>query len=282
MLALQSIPLVRPVPSEAGVEGDVRPDGRTLDQLRPMHLRTGVVSCASGSAMLEMAHTKVLCSVFGPHALDGRDFLEEGQLECTVRFASFARRSRERAAPGGTAEERTLSLELAAALSASVQLHLLPKSSIAVHALVLQDDGGALPAAISCASLALADASIVLYDLVAACGCSLRDERVALDASSSELAGATGRLVLACMPSVHQLTLVRQEGAVTTERLTEAVGLALSGCALLRREMVAALEASAPADDEQQAGEAAGETAGEARRANKRARTARIVGGDAT
>ena len=55
-----------------------------------------------------------------------------------------------------TAEEKALSLELGAALASSVQLHLLPKSTIAVHALVLQDDGGALPAAVSCASLALA------------------------------------------------------------------------------------------------------------------------------
>ena len=62
---------------------------------------------------------------------------------------------------------------MSAALSASVQLHLLPKSTIAVHALVLQDDGGALPAAVTCASLALADSGILLYDLVAACTVAL-------------------------------------------------------------------------------------------------------------
>ena len=52
-----------------------------------------------------------------------------------------------------------MSLEMAAALNASVQLQLLPKSTIAVHVLVLQDDGGALPAAISCACNLFASAA---------------------------------------------------------------------------------------------------------------------------
>lgn len=37
-----------------------------------------------------------------------------------------------------------------------------------MYALVLEDDGAVLAAAITCASLALADASIPMYDLVTA------------------------------------------------------------------------------------------------------------------
>jgi exosome complex component MTR3 len=259
MLALPAIPLVRPLAPAAPVqeENNERQDKRHLDQLRPLKIRTGVVTAASGSAMIEMAHTKVICSVYGPHATEGRDFLQHGQLECSLRFASFARRGRPRtrSAAGPSAEERGLGLELLAALSSSVQLHLHPKSTIAVHALVLQDDGGALPAAISCASLALADASIGLFGLVAACSSALLGEgqEAALDCTAMELAGASATISTACMPSLDQLTLVRHEGNAPFERVTAAMQLALSGCSLLHGEMASALRkrivrASQPGD----------------------------------
>jgi len=46
--------------------------------------------------------------------------------------------------------------------------HEFPNFQVDVCALVLESDGGALPAAITCASLALADASVPMYDLVTA------------------------------------------------------------------------------------------------------------------
>lgn len=44
--------------------------------------------------------------------------------------------------------------------------HLYPKSQIDVHVTVLEDDGSADAAAITCAGLALANASIKMYDLI--------------------------------------------------------------------------------------------------------------------
>ena len=46
--------------------------------------------------------------------------------------------------------------------------HEFPKSSVDVFVHVLEDDGGALAAAITAASAALADASVPMYDLVTA------------------------------------------------------------------------------------------------------------------
>ena len=312
--ALPSIPLIRKTEA-ATAPTTGRADGRQMDQLRPLKLRTGVISCAAGSAMLELAQTKVVCSVYGPHATEGREYLDKGQLECSLRFASFARRARADKRHGmATAEEKTLSLELAAALFASVQLHLLPKSTIAVHVLVLHDDGGVLPAAISCASLALADASIHLYGLVACASCALlprasysrggADEangtkkgsgsssgssgggsgghrggkaaggkssdggaesdggggasggEAALDASSAELASAVGTVHVACMPSLDQMTLLRHEGTVPFEQLTDAMERALAGCAALHEQMAKAIKEKVAAEEAQEDGEA--------------------------
>ena len=46
--------------------------------------------------------------------------------------------------------------------------HEFPNFQVDVYALILQNDGSALAAAITCASLALADASVPMYDLVTA------------------------------------------------------------------------------------------------------------------
>ena len=78
--------------------------------------------------------------------------------------------------------------------------------------------GGALPAAISCASLALADASISLYGMVAACGCAVLGEAVALDGSASELTTSSGSVVVASLPALDHLTLLRHEGVVQRGR----------------------------------------------------------------
>ena len=272
LAARPPIPLIRK-PPENSTPTDGRTDSRKPDQLRPLKLRTGVISCASGSAMLELANTKVICAVYGPNATEGRDYLDKGQLECTFRFTSFARRARrdKRKELNGSAEEKTLSLELAAALSASVQLDRLPKSIISVHALVLCDDGSALPAAISCASLALADASIHLYGLVAAASCALlprpaaapsggkaakggngdggEEAEAALDATAAELSRALGVVQIACMPSLDRMTLVRHQGSLPLPRLTETMQRALAGCTLLHEQMAAAIKVKAAGEE---------------------------------
>lgn len=50
-----------------------------------------------------------------------------------------------------------------------LQVHRLTKSVVDIHVMVLQADGGELAVATTCASMALADAGIELYDLVTSC-----------------------------------------------------------------------------------------------------------------
>jgi exosome complex component MTR3 len=56
------------------------------------------------------------------------------------------------------------------ALGPSIQLHLYPKAHIDVYINVMECDGevSALASAIACASLAIADAGIDMYDIVTA------------------------------------------------------------------------------------------------------------------
>lgn len=59
-----------------------------------------------------------------------------------------------------------------------LQVHRLTKSVVDVRVMVLQADGGELAVATTCASMALADAGIELYDLVTACSVGYNGTRV--------------------------------------------------------------------------------------------------------
>jgi len=253
----------------------LRRDGRSTDAFRTLVLRTGVMAKAAGSAHLELANTKVVCSVLGPHAAEGRGYQEHGVLDCSLRFTSFAHRERRIAPHGGpstgggstapSTDERALSLSLAAALSGSVQLSEYPKSVISVNVLVLEDDGAALAAAITCASLALADASVLIYGLVPACNCVLlpaggdeapaggdeggagvgidKGGAVILDPCADELRSASATTTVAHMPSLQQLMLHEHEGAASVEKVNEALVLSLEGCSKMHAQMEEVLHA---------------------------------------
>jgi len=244
----QASPLVTPT--------GIRRDARTIDEFRQLSLRLGAVPKAAGSACLELQDTKVVCSVFGPQQTEGKDYLQRGQLECTLRFTSFAQRERRRPVQGGAPDEKSFSSSLAAALIGSVQLEQYPKSTIVLSVLVLQDGGGVLPAAITCASLALADAGIRLYDMVASCCCGFVEGSLVLDPSSTELRVSSSESLVALMPSLNQLTLLQQDGASSFEQTTQSLQLALDGCAKLHERMCSTLRAKAQAQAAQAQGQA--------------------------
>lgn len=68
-----------------------------------------------------------------------------------------------------TPEERDISSIVQAGLEAAVQLDKFPKANVDVYCLVLESGGSDTALALTAASLALADAGIEMYDLVAAC-----------------------------------------------------------------------------------------------------------------
>ena len=225
---------VGPLLNDAGK----RRDGRALNEFRTLFMRTGAISKAAGSAYLELGNTKVLCSVFAAHQHGADEWMQHGKLECSLRFTSFTQSARRQSSASTSSQERELSEAMAAALSASVQLDRYPKSTLPVHVLVIEDDGGALAAAITCASLALADASVLQYDLVAACTTAyLPGGALALDCTASELASSTGSMLVALMPSLNQLTLLRHNGATPFAHSVTGLQETLTGATTLHEQM---------------------------------------------
>lgn len=122
------------------------------------------------------------------------------------------------------------------ALESVVCRHEFPNFQVDIFANVLQDDGSALAAAITCAGLALADAGIPMYDVVTAVtvGCLDGGERLLLDPTASEedlcTNGAAadaehGIVMMARLATLDQVAELWQTGSMRVETLRAAGAL---------------------------------------------------------
>ncbi|WJX92947.1 Exosome complex component RRP41-like [Trifolium repens] len=75
---------------------------------------------------------------------------------------------------------------------------------------------GDLPVVISVASLALADAGILMYDLVASVSVNL-----VIDPTSDEESCQDGSLMITCMPSRYEITQLTVTGEWSTPKINE-------------------------------------------------------------
>ncbi|XP_076928401.1 exosome complex component RRP41-like [Bidens hawaiensis] len=225
----------------------VRPDGRNFHQCRPAFLRTGAVNAASGSAYAEFGNTKVIVSIFGPReSKKAMMYSDIGRLNCNVSYTTFATPVRGQA----SSENKEISSQLHKSLEGSIMLDTFPKTTVDVFALVLESGGCDLPVVISCASLALADAGIMMYDLVAAVSVSCLGKNLVIDPVSEEENYQDGSLMITCLPSRNEVTQLTITGEWSTPKIHEAMELCLDACSKLGKIMRSCLKESASASQE--------------------------------
>lgn len=100
---------------------------------------------------------------------------ETGRLSCNVKVAPFA------GVEVPAELEKELPLLVKPALEPAVVLSRFPKSVVEIHILVLEQEGDVVSAAITCASLAMADAEIEMFDLVAASSVAVHSRKSRCD-----------------------------------------------------------------------------------------------------
>jgi len=217
-----------------------RKDKRKTNDARPLFMKTGIISQAKGSAYIEQGNTKVVCGVYGPREVQKKsDFRLNGQLFCELKFAPFS--CKKRRGHQQDNEELEMSSLLREALEAAVCLHHFPKAQVEIHLMVIENDGSALAAALTCASLALASASIPMYDLVI--GASVRqigDTYLVDPAMEEEWRPVTkcdtnnSNVVIGYMPSLQQICAYSHEGISQTESLNEIMKILTEYCLKLQ------------------------------------------------
>ncbi|XP_074559398.1 exosome complex component RRP41-like [Curcuma longa] len=163
-----------------------------------------------------------------------------GRLNCSVLYATFSTSIR-----GQGTDNKEYSSMLHKALEGAIILETFPKTTVDVFALVLESGGGDLPVIITCASLALADAGIMMYDLVSAVSVSCFGKNLVIDPTSEEEACQDGSLMVTCMPARNEVTQLTLTGEWTTPKINEAMELCLDACSKLAEIMRSCLKEAA-------------------------------------
>ena len=213
------------------VKSGKRLDGRKVDELRPIKMQVGVLSNADGSAYLEWGQNKVLVGVHGPkEALPKhKQNPYKGMVRYTYRMACFSVPDRKNPRPGR--REIEISKVSGEALERSIFLERFPNCAIDVYVEILDSNAGTRAAALTAASLALADAGIPMRDLVCAVGVGKAGGEIILDLNKDEEdAPDAVDIPLAIMPRTEEIVLLQMDGLLSKQEWGEAVKLGIAGC----------------------------------------------------
>ncbi|BEU05294.1 ribonuclease PH [Agarivorans sp. OAG1] len=140
----------------------MRPNGRAVEQMRPITITRNYTAHAEGSVLVEFGDTKVLCNASVddgvPRFLKGK-----GQGWITAEYGMLPRSTHSRMgreAARGKQSGRTQEIQrlIGRSLRAAVDLEALGEYTIVVDCDVIQADGGTRTAAITGACVALQDA----------------------------------------------------------------------------------------------------------------------------
>ena len=206
-----------------------RLDGRKFDELRPMEAKVGVIKNAAGSAYFKIGKTTAYAAVYGPKDLYPR-FLKnpkKGVLRCNYNMMPFSG-SGDRVRPGPSRRSREISLVTTNALLPVVDLDGVPNSVVDVFIELPQTDAGSRCAGICAASMALADAGIIMKDLVGAISVGIVDGQVVVDLDYEEEAheeGDVADIPLAYIPSMDKLSLLQMDGKISKKDLMEGLNV---------------------------------------------------------
>lgn len=257
-----------PLPTPDSTSRDERQQdltkSRPSSRLRRLVLESSVVASATGSASVDLGDTKVICQVLAPLTSTSDRLpssvqlsMDTGTLHCQVKFAAqfgfpptslvassvTALGDRQDAISAGRLnatlmrQESNLSSQVAGALAAVVPLQQYPKCAILVSITVLQNDGDVLAAAITAASLALADAGVELFDLVTAARVAVVGDTLLADPTLEEESSADALMTLAILPNWKEVTLWEQVGRMSPELANSAMELCRNGCRTMHRFM---------------------------------------------
>jgi exosome complex component RRP41 len=206
-----------------------RLDGRKVDELRPMELKAGVIKNAKGSASFKIGKTWAIAAVYGPREIYPR-FLanpKRGILRCHYTMMPFSG-SGERIRPGRSRRAQEISLVIKHSLEPVVDLSEFPNSVVDIFIQLPQTDAGTRCAAISAASVALADAGIPMKDMISSVAVGQVDGAVVADLTYGEESypAVVSDIPVAMLHNSKKISLLQMDGEITREDLKKSLEMA--------------------------------------------------------
>jgi ribonuclease PH len=239
---------------------DPRSDGRSPDELRETNIVTGFVGTATGSALIEVGGTRVICTASVDEEVP-RWMAGQGRGWVTAEYgmlpASTGERKR-RDVSKGRPDGRTVEIQrlIGRSLRGVVDFEALGERTVWIDCDVLEADGGTRCAAITGGYVALELAmrrlidegkltALPLTQSVAAVSCGVVAGRALLDLDYSEdsTAEVDANVVMTGDGGLVEVQATAERTPLSRASLDELLALAASGIDRLRaaqREAVAA------------------------------------------
>jgi ribonuclease PH len=226
--------------------------GRVLDQLRPTEIEPGFVRPATGSALITMGETRVICTASAQESVP-RWLAGSGRGWVTAEYgmlpASTGER-KQRDVSKGRLDGRSVEIQrlIGRSLRVVVDFKALGERSIYVDCDVLQADGGTRCASITggFVALRLACDELIkrgllerspLTGTVAAVSCGMVDGTAMLDLDYSEdsTAEVDANVVMTGDGGLVEVQATAERTPLSRAHLDELLGLAAGGIDQLRR-----------------------------------------------
>lgn len=212
-----------------------RLDGRKPTELRPITAKAGVIKEADGSGYFKIGNTSAYAAVYGPKELYPR-FMQDpkkGILRCHYNMMPFAGMG-DRVRPGPSRRSKEISMVTGNALSPVLDLSDFPNAVVDVFIELPETDAGSRCAGICAASIALADAGIIMKDMVVAVAIGIVDNTLCVDLMYEEETYPdyakdpvenpdVADIPLAIIPSTGEISLLQMDGVITPEKLIEGL-----------------------------------------------------------
>jgi len=214
-------------------ENGIRCDGRKVDEPRRIMIKAGVLKNADGSAYIEFGDNKILVGVFGPRDVHPKHMSNTDTGILRVRYHMEPFSVTERKNPAPSRREIEISKVIKEALEPAVMLDKFPRTAVDVYIEVLQADGGTRCAALSAASVALADAGIPMRDMVAACAAGKAADVIILDVNNEEDQAGQADMPIGYMPSLEKITLLQLDGVLTPAEYKKCIETGIHGCKIV-------------------------------------------------
>ena len=206
-----------------------RVDGRKFDELRPMEAKAGVIPNADGSALVKAGKTTAYAAVYGPRELFPRfkQNPKTGIVRCHYGMMPFSG-SGERIRPGNSRRSQEIAMVIEKSLNAMIDLSAFPNAVVDIYVDLPQTDAGTRCAAISAASIALADAGIPMKDMISSVAVGEVDGTVVADLCYDEEAydAIVSDIPVAMTHNTKEITLLQMDGEISKEDLMKALEMA--------------------------------------------------------
>jgi exosome complex component RRP41 len=213
--------------------GFKRPDGRAIDEMRPVSAKVGVVPNADGSAMFQSGKTIAIAAVYGPKKMHPQHQQDPttGQLRCEYNMISFSVDDRIR--PGRNRRAMEISEVTKWALEPVVMLEKYPSQVVDIHINIIQADAGTRCAGINAAAMALAHAGIPMKEMVSSISVGKLDKQLVVDLTKEEEDFEEGEGptdIPVSMTSSGKVTHMQLDGKINVSQLQESLDMAKEAC----------------------------------------------------